>query len=240
MHRVVREALHRARAGNRSPRRASCRSCCTSRTARPAACASTPAPSLTDCGRCPRRPRHGLRAPGSREALRLSRFHGAQARRDSRPARRAAAARAARRQGQLRLGDRRAARRLPACLRLPDHAFDRGGRADGEAPAGSRRRLPPGRQRGRDGQHDVRVRRRGTALHDVHLVARLQPHARRHLLHGGLRGPGRLRQRHAGWSGARKHRPRAGGHQARLPGPRPWQHARHRAGALRRRRRCST
>ena len=43
--------------------------------------------------------------------------------------------RAAGDQGQLRLGHRRAARRLPALLRLSDHALHRRGRADGEAPA---------------------------------------------------------------------------------------------------------
>ncbi len=56
---------------------------------------------------------------------------------------------AARHQGKLRRGDRRAPRGLPPLLRLPDHPLDRRRRADGQAPAEARRRVPAGGQRGR-------------------------------------------------------------------------------------------
>ena len=48
----------------------------------------------------------------------------------------------------------------------------------------------------------------------------------------GAEVPGRVRQRDAGRPRSRQHRPRASGHQARLPRTRPRQHARHRAGAF--------
>ena len=75
---------------------------------------------------------------------------------------------------------------------------------------------------------------------DLHLVARLQPDARGHLLHDRRRAARRLRERDARRPRPRQHRPRAGGHQARVPRARPRQHARHRAGAVDARRRCWT
>ncbi len=61
----------------------------------------------------------------------------------------------------------------------------------------ARRRLPAGGQRGRGGQHDVRLRRRRPAVADLHLLARLQPDARGPLVHDRRRAARRLRRRHA-------------------------------------------
>ena len=104
---------------------------------------------------------------------------------------------AARDEGHVRLGHRRAARRLPALLRLSDHALDRGRRADGEAAAEAGRRLRAGRERGGRGQPDVRLRRRRPAVADLHLVARLQPDAGGALVHDRRRAARRLRGRDA-------------------------------------------
>jgi len=143
----------------------------------------------------------------------------------------------ARREGDVRVRHRGSAGRLPALLRLPDHAVDGGRRADGEDPPEARRRLPAGGQRNGDRQHDVRMRGRGPALPDVHLVARLQPDARGDLLHDRGGASRRVRERDARRTRARKHRPRAGRHQARLPRARARQHAGHRPRS--RHRRCS-
>ena len=48
----------------------------------------------------------------------------------------------------------------------------------------------------------------------------------------GAEVPARLRERHARRPGPREHRPRAGRREARLPRPRPRQHARHRPRAV--------
>ena len=66
----------------------------------------------------------------------------------------------------------------------------------------------------------------GLPVHDLHLVARLQPDAGGDLVHDRGRGPRRLRQRDARRARPREHRPRAGGHQAGLPRAGPRQHPR--------------
>ena len=134
---------------------------------------------------------------------------------------------AARHQGQLRRRRRRAAGRLPALLRLPDHALHRGRGADGQAAAQAGRRLPAGGLRGRHREPHVRRRRRGPHRHDLHLGPRLLADGRGHLLHGGRRAAGRVRERHARRPRPGEHRPRAVRREAGLPRPGPRAHPLH-------------
>ena len=150
-----------------------------------------------------------LRARGSGAAVRTAAPRRADAGRSSRSPRGAAAVRAAGRQRQLRGRHRRAARRLPPLLRLSDHAVHRGRRADGGAAAEAAGRVSPGGQRSGDGQSHVRHRQRGAAVDDVHVVARLQPDARGHLVHDRRRSARRVRQHHARRARPRQHRARS-------------------------------
>ena len=183
--------------------------------------------------RCrPRRPRRRRQPPTPSAQIGVEgRTHLAAGDRDRGRVPAAPAARAAHRQGQSRRGDRRAARRLPAVLRLPDHPVDRGHRAHGAAPPGARRSVRPGGERGRDHRPPLRRRRRRREGDDLHLVARLQPDARGDELPDRRRAPRGGRERHARRPGPRQHRARAVGHQARLPRARTRAHPRHRARA---------
>ncbi len=96
---------------------------------------------------------------------------------------------------------------------------------------GPGRSVRPGGLRGGDDRPPLRRRRRRREGDDLHLLARLQPHARGDELSHRRRAPGGRRQRHARRPRPRQHRARAVGHQARLPRTRTRAHPRHRARA---------
>ena len=100
--------------------------------------------------------------------------------------------------------------RVQVLLRLSHHPAERDPRVHVAAPAAGGWHLPPGRERGRRGQHDLRRRRGRRAGHDLVVEPRRGPHVRGSLLPRGQRGARGHRQHHARRPGPRGHPALAG------------------------------